>query len=525
MTKTAEQNAGTIPANREIELKLVGSPESLAAVRAAPMIAGEGQPRGRPKRLENIYYDTVGMDLRQRQIAFRVRKSGRRYVQTVKAGGVGADGLDRAEWETPLGSADPDIDALLHTTALAKIAALSETALRPIFSSSIKRETRILELSEPDGSVSHVELAFDEGTIAAAGDRIPVSEIELELKSGSTAAIFRLALALHEQAPLRVEWRSKSDRGYALADGGPPNWHGSDRLKLKRRQTVDTAMAVILRHCMAHWTANEAAALDGRHPEGVHQMRVGLRRFRSALSIFGGVIPQADAAYFKAEAKWAAGSLGAARDWDVFLSETLATLQSQSIEDAALARLREAAEVAQAAGYETARAAIESPRYTTFLLRLGLWLESGGWRAQTSAWHDRPVADLALHLLAKRQRKVARLGRRFASLDTDGRHRVRIALKKMRYTAGFFSTLYPKKKTKPYLKAMAALQDDLGHLNDIATAQRLMAILRQAGGDRIDYPAGLVVGWHAQRLNFAEPALLQDWDRFADARPFWQSGS
>src|SRR3546814_10017263 len=115
--------------------------------------------------------------------------------------------------------------------------------------------------------------------------------------------------------------------------------------------TADDALAAVLGACLRHWSANEAAAIDGSDPEGVHQMRVGLRRFRSALTVFGDLLPAAQLAWLQEEAKWALNALGSARDWDVFLADLLAPLEAARPGDADLAALRGAARDRQAQAY------------------------------------------------------------------------------------------------------------------------------------------------------------------------------
>src|SRR3546814_13942928 len=104
--------------------------------------------------------------------------------------------------------------------------------------------------------------------------------------------------------------------------------------------TADDALAAVLGACLRHWSANEAAAIDGSDPEGVHQTRVGLRRFRSALTVFGDLLPAAQLAWLQEEAKWALNPLGSARDWDLFLAALLAPLEAARSGYADLAALR-----------------------------------------------------------------------------------------------------------------------------------------------------------------------------------------
>ena len=200
-------------------------------------------------------------------------------------------------------------------------------------------------------------------------------------------------------------------------------------------------------------------------------------------------------------------------------------------DDAALARLADAAKAARARGYAEARAAIQAPSYTRYMLELRRWIEARGWREGATpravAWLERPVVDFATHRLGKRHHKALERGRNVAELSPAARHRARIALKKLRYATEFFEALYPKKRTKSYLAALKELQDDLGHLNDVAVAEKLIGSLIEqagaaAGGADLRAAGGLVLGWHARSVADIEPAVVRAWEEFAGREPFWR---
>ena len=515
----------------EIELKLSGEPDALKRAFAAAPIRDRATGRARTKRLENIYYDTEDQRLRARGLALRVRKDGRRYYQTLKSNDAKALAAYRGEWQNPLRSSEPDLALMPEGGKAALDGAIDEHELRPLFATRVQRTVRRIATGDQAGGSNVIEAALDLGSIEANGCSTPIAEVELELLEGSPEALYRLALELDALAPLRLETRSKSTRGYALAAGAPPAWHKAEPPALEDDATVDQAIQAILRNCLRQWGANEAAALDGSDPEGVHQIRVALRRLRSAFSVFGRLFDPGQRARLSGEANAILSSLGAARDWDVFLGELLAPVSAARPDDAGLARLAEAAQRERAKGYAQARAAIGAPSYTRYMLQLGCWIEACGWRAQATErgaeWLERPVVEFAAHLLGKRQRKALKLGRQFAQLSADERHRVRIALKKLRYATEFFQTLYPKKDTKPYLAALKDLQDRLGHLNDVAVAERLIGALlgeadRSADGDRLERAGGLVLGWHAHGVAEIEPATVCAWQEFAELEPFWR---
>ena len=515
----------------EIELKLSGKPDALKEAFASATIRSKATDRGQSKRLENIYYDTEDQRLRARGLALRVRKDGRRYYQTLKSNDAGGLVAYRGEWQTPLRSGEPDL-ALMPPGATAVLEGLVRAdELKAVFSTQVRRLVRRVEAADRNGRSSLVEAALDLGTIESNGASLPIAELELELLEGSPDALYALALELDALAPLRVETRSKSARGYALAAGAAPAWRKAEPLAFAADATVDDAIQAILRNCVEQWCANEAAAYDGRDPEGVHQMRVAIRRLRSALSLFKRLLDPAMRAWLSGEAKAIVSRLGPARDWDVFLGELLAPVAKARPDDAALAALAAAAEAPRAQGYAEARAAIEAPSYTRYLLQLRGWIEARGWREAPTerglAWLERPAGDFAAHVLGKRQRKALQLGRDFRDLAARERHRLRIALKKLRYATEFFAALYPKKRTKPYLAALKDLQDRLGHLNDVAVAEQLIGTLIGPAASRPDgadlrIAGGLVLGWHARSVADVEPATARAWQEFAERAPFWR---
>ncbi len=512
----------------ETELKLRGEPEALKAIFAGPAICDKATGRGSSRRLENVYYDTADQRLRARGLAFRVRRDGRRYVQTLKSGDVGGLVAYRGEWQTPLGSADPDLGLLPSAASQVLDGLVAPGELRSLFTTRVRRQTRRLAAAVNGGPPSVIEAALDVGAIEADGRSQPIAEIELELIDGSPRALYDLALELDALTPLQVETRSKSVRGYTLARGEPPAWCKAEAVALAPKATVDAAIGRILRACVQHWCANDAAALDGRDPEGVHQLRVGLRRLRSAVSVFGHLIRPERRCWLTDEAKRILGRLGPARDWDVFLTESLPPVLATRPHDRLLVALRTVAEAARTEGYAAARAAIGDPSYTRFLLQLGRWIEAGGWREDAtpkgSAWLDRPIVAFADRLLARRHRKALKLGREFADLTPPERHRLRIALKKLRYATEFFDSLHAGKRVRPYLEALKQLQDALGHLNDVAVAERLLGSLSEPAGEpraALGRASGLVLGWLARGVAEAEPEIQDAWQTFVARRPFW----
>jgi triphosphatase len=527
----------------ETELKLKATPQTLAKLRQSPLFAACGGGRAVSKTLISAYYDTAEQALQERLATLRVRKTGDNYIQTLKSAAHEPGGLTRSEWEWPVAGPNPDLSVIVEPEALALLGSVDAGALRLVFESRIKRTVRMLGDSDNGGGGGGgggdlVEAAFDVGELRTPdGAVLPLAELELELKAGAPSALFALALEIAKLAPVRLETRTKAARGFALAAGRTEDgWSKAERLRLSADQTAEAALCAILRNGLNHFAANEASALAGTDPEGVHQMRVALRRLRSAVALFRRFIPTDRYFWLTGELRWLAGSLGQARDWDVFLSELVAPVKtglgphSPFLPD--IATLEAAAETRRAAGYDAVRQALLSERYGRFQLELAAWVEGRGWRAQpvseSSVKLFAPIGELADSLLDKRMRRARRAGRGFAHLAATRRHELRIALKKLRYAADFFRDLYDDKPTRRFVAQLADLQDALGHLNDVATAGRLIQSLHDDGSmapTTEARAAGLVVGWHARGLATSEPQLVAAWESFAAAKPFWSKPS
>ncbi|MEI6984885.1 MAG: CYTH and CHAD domain-containing protein [Rhodospirillaceae bacterium] len=526
-----------MPRHTETELKLAVAPDQLDGVGEAPVVIARRTGAPVTKMLESHYYDTVDRRLLARRAALRVRLTPDGYIQTLKSGG----GLVRGEWEWPVSGPVVDLTVITEPAAREFVAGIASESLVLVF---VTRFIRTIHLIDQGA----IELAVDQGEIVSpAGSGEPISEVELELKSGWPVDLYRLALALAETVALRVEQRSKAERGFALTDRAQPAPVKASRLALLPTTTVDSAMSAIFGACFTQLTANESCIMAGVDPEGVHQARVALRRFRSALSLFRTLLPPTDYQWLNAETKWLAAVLGPAREWDVFLEELLAPVKvffavHPGVYDD-LVMLENAVSDQRSIAYEAVREALLSPRYTMLQLCFGEWLEGWGWRAQPvtldSARLFHPLRKTAVNFLASRHRKSLKSGADFAKLYYSERHRVRIALKRLRYTVDFFRALHDDKSVTRYLRLLGALQDTLGQLNDVATAMQMISHLATAElpelpelSERPGQPEsalmralGIVIGWHGRALAEREPQLVAEWRAFINTKPFWRKAA
>ena len=219
----------------------------------------------------------------------------------------------RGEWEWPIEQDTPDLALLAETPAGAVAGDLAGKELEPVFVTDIRRTVRELRVDE----TTTAEAALDEGTITAGAASEAVSELELELRDGTLAPLYRLALDLHATVPLTIGPESKADRGYRLRTGRAPLASKAPDLDLDRGIGVPEAFREIVAAGLGHLLANQPAAAAG-DPEGVHQMRVAIRRLRTALVLFETHLEPHATARFEAELKRLGRVLGEARDWDVF---------------------------------------------------------------------------------------------------------------------------------------------------------------------------------------------------------------
>jgi CHAD domain-containing protein len=307
----------------------------------------------------------------------------------------------------------------------------------------------------------------------------------------------------------------------------PAAYHGKP-IALDPAMTVDDALQRIGRACFGQILRNQPAAL-ARQAEGIHQMRVAVRRLRSALSAFKPMLSAEHHRWANEELKRIGSALGAARNWDIFASSLVPPVSIALPLDRDLDRLANAKEGRRQASYDAAIEEIQSPRYTAALLRLMRWFEGRFWRDQPvsedSARLLAPIGELAPVLLDGRLQRVRKRSRHFAELGPPQRHKLRIALKQLRYTIELLSSLYGRHAVKAYVKHLKPLQDALGDANDVKVAHVLVGELRGAGGSdgrAIDRAGGLVLGWHEREMAEREEAIRKDLHRLKDAKPFWQ---
>jgi inorganic triphosphatase YgiF len=507
----------------EIELKLSASPRALQeAVRLPwPRTLASG-PVSR-RRIVSVYFDTPKCKLHRHGLSLRIRRIGRKRLQTIKSA---SSAMARGEWEEAISAEQPDLKRA-KGTALAPLATRKlKRSLQPVFETDVRRTVMPLRFRG-----SEVELALDRGNIKTGTRRAQVSEIELELKRGCRADLARLAERVARAIPVAYGARTKSERGYALRAGAEHAAVGAAPITLDPAATTAEAFTAIGASCLDHLAANEEAVRHG-DSAGVHQMRVGLRRLRAAISLFRDMLQDADTARIKSELKWLTGRLGPARDLDVLVTESVAPLRRESPDQPEVKLLEAELKQKRGRGFDSAKDAVESERYRKLVLATALWLIDGQWLtdkdALAAARRERPAAEFARDVLQRRTRKIVKKSRRLDRRDAEARHRLRIAVKKLRYAGEFFTRLFeaPSKARKRFARALKALQSALGRLNDIAVHQALARQYSHPGPRAKKRPQkAFAIGLLAGREQMSERACLASaraaGKKLAGAQPYW----
>lgn len=441
---------------QELEIKFRLSGGAHAALTRHSALSGNHRAR----REVSTYFDTADGDLRRVGATLRVRRHGTQRVQTIKLQGSGG-AFARGEWEWPVHTDTPDLQRLAETP----IAGMANAPLEPVFVTDVQRDLREVH---QDGAT--IEVAIDRGQIRVGSTAEDISELELELKQGDPIALYRLAIGLHADATLSLGAESKADRGWRLRTGQPRPAQKHTDVDLSAGITVSEAFRRILDNTLGHLMANHPAAAAG-DIEGVHQMRIAIRRARAALLLFKPQLEPHASARFTHALRHLGRVFGEARDWDVFCTEMLTSAESGGVAPSWLDLLRQPAETRRIAAHVRVATDLAAPELTSTVLGLQAW----------DIASDASLVDVAPDLVARLDQKMRHRGRHIAKLDHEGLHKLRKSLKKLRYGIEFLAPLLKEKDTKRYLHRCKALLKHLGALNDAVVA---ITLAEQLGGER-----------------------------------------
>jgi triphosphatase len=486
------------------------------------------------KLLRSVYLDTAEHALRHAGIALRLRRDGRRWVQTVKTGRKIHGGLSQAtELESPAPGGRVNLDAIPDDAVREDIVQrINGGALQPVCETLIKRTAG--EVALQDGT--RVELAVDVGEIRADGRSAELREAEIELLEGSPAKLFDVARALFPEGGLSFSRLSKSARGYLLAERGyiepPLEPRNAETVALEPQQMAETAARDVLRECVDQVAANVVVVTKLDDPEGPHQLRVGLRRLRSAFAVFGAVLDSPEMERLKGEARWLGQEVGALRDLDVVAGEIARREAMIHPDEPSLTQLADALDGAAADRRRRLTALLHDERAQTLVLDLVRFVETRGWLVSSDFEQTARLAgsvdELATAALDKAWKKTRKQARDVATLNAEQRHELRKELKQLRYAAEFFAPLYSTKRCELFLKRLKKLQDVFGELNDAMTVRAMFAgpDASPVDGPGTDAARQRAIGWmigaSQARAERGWTGAKQLWKELAHTKPFWR---
>jgi triphosphatase len=527
-------------ANPRVTLELICPPEALAALGKHPALRGPMGRRPRPRPRLLTWHETPEHDLAAQDLAL-----------------AQSAGLWRAErlglgWPRRPGTPSTLIAASIHPAGLEeKLGQALPGPLRPIarFTGQALRlptsfEGTALECRILSGTLT----AIDPYGADAATRAIGRAEIE-----GPLAEALGLARRLAVDLPVTPSLMTLPQEALLLAGAKlrPPPTPALDP-----EMPTDEALSILTSGLISTFLTRlgQIEARTGAEP--VHQARVTLRRLRALMLAFRPALRDIESA-LKPPLAGLKDVLGPARDWDVFLSETVGPLARGLDEaDAVAGWLRQAAASRRDAAYAVLTEWLKGPAYRDLAWRLiGLGL-GHGWRlaeaapplpvvaAAAAAAAAEPASppvtpEPAIHLigpytlkcLEHRWKKTARPTRELAEMPAPELHGLRIKCKKLRYQAEMFLDVVPGKSGRRLIRGLAYAQETMGLLNDGAVATELVRSLRparQADGDPSEpteailaaEAIGLIRGYGIGHARDSREAVMQAWRKLVRHNPF-----
>ena len=492
----------------EFELKFEVSPKNLKSVAAAML-----QGKIIRQRLQASYFDTADGALAAHGIVLRLRKEGRRWVQTAKSST--ADLLLRLEHNAALpaqrAGAVPAIDLARHRgtpigKAIDKALGLKANDLFPklklLYGTDVQRVTRL-----EDSGTSMVEIALDQGRVFSAGRTQLICELEVELKEGSPCDAVALARQWCANHSLWMSTITKSMKGQRLGHKAALSDATSAVLaKFSRRAAGPEMVSAVVAGCLSQMLPNMSELAGGsQHPDHIHHLRVGIRRLRTALRELGGLTDAVDPAWEGALVR-TFRALGIYRDH----SQLVLVLQPQLLAAGGPSMLLEDANKNMVDPGKTVRA----PEFQDTVLGL-----IGFVHRDMPKGVDKPDAlKKAISLrLEKLYEHAVRDGKKFLALDEVQQHSVRKRLKRLRYLIEFSAPLFGSSKVNRMVAALKPVQDALGLYND-----ELMALQTWRALARDDPQAWFGIGWLTARKQPNAKHCLKEIKIFAKIKPFWR---
>ncbi len=494
----------------ETELKLSVPLESVALIEKALR-----KGRVQTERLQAVCFDTADNRLAKRKASLRLRKEGEAWVQTAKASsGSTARRLEQnIPIEAPPAGEQPLPDPLRHDgSPVGKVLRKAlggktwgDAGLSMRYRTDVLRTKRVVRAGDAE-----VEIALDVGTIVAGDQTLPICELELELKSGEVSELVALASQWAEQHKLWISTPSKAERGSRLSQGGPQPQPVKATLPVTDAKTSGRSfVATTLQSCLAQVLHNASGIAEaaGDDEELVHQLRIGIRRLRTALRELQTVVSDIDP------------------QWEPVLQRTFHELGDHRDLSILVPAVRKEIGAAKAPPFPDPEPLHQTRRPTTvvrdpaFQRTLFALIAFEDKQARESGRADATIdlRSVMVKRLGHLRRRIARDGKRFAELETEDQHKVRKKLKRLRYLSEFTAPLFGSAKVDSFLDNWKDAQDALGEHNDQRTAVELFRSTAEQNPN-----AWFVVGWLEGRQAASVKRCNRALRQASKTVPFWK---
>ncbi|MEM7190358.1 MAG: CYTH and CHAD domain-containing protein [Pseudomonadota bacterium] len=503
---------------REIELKLSLDPAQVRRLRSSPTLRQMATGPTRSQVLHSYYFDTPDNALHRAGIALRLRKAGRRWIQTIKksTGEIGSGLSTPLEFEFEVTGRKLALGRIGDHDLREEVIGLSRAGLDVVAETRFRRAARDLH---PAKGVE-IELAIDTGELIGGGRTLDFVEAEFELKFGAPSDLYETAAQLIRTGPVRYAAAAKSQRARALIDQdvlpGEP-LRKARPVKLTRDMTVEAAAIAIFREGIGHALPNLARMIDHDDISGPHQLRVGLRRLRSAFSAFRNALGREQLQPWAYQARDIAAVAGEVRDLDVMAYEIVAPMAQRYPDEPGFAALKSALITRRQEVSKNAAPLLTGPDVTAFAFGLPGMVEARAWldpsdHGQTARLAQ-TVVPYARKAIAKRWKAIVRYGDRIEELTIDERHEMRKEVKKLRYVADAFHSLFDADTFAGFNRRVKRLQSAFGALNDSAVAELMLSApdAPGAGDPAMARAAGRIIGHFLAEADRQWPEAIKNW--------------
>ena len=343
--------------------------------------------------------------------------------------------------------------------------------------------------------------------------------------SGPAPAVLDVARRLVSAFPLLPPDRSLAAEAFSLATAlaSGPQRHGAP--DTTGAESVEACFTQAIGHLLEVALYFAPVARAGVGTEGVHQLRVALRRLRSVLKVFRPLTDSPQSRALDEALRDFLALLGPARDWDVFLAGIGAEMTRLLPDDRRLRSLIRAAEAERQAAYDKLAAALEAPGWRSALLEGIALVHEKPWRHAHEADEIRkleaPPEDFASFALDKRWRRLAKAGAEIESLAPEALHELRLDAKRLRYAAEVLAPVFGQKAARRFQRRLSNLQEELGVSNDASVARSLVRQLEREKDPGRSWAIGVVEGWCLARSAADRDAILDAWERLKGKDSFW----